>query len=99
MLAAVLPRIGASLEVVDVDLAEPRAGEVRVRLHASGVCHSHRDAGRYFPIERLALSPQCGFSTSIAGNSITVDDERGKLETIARTPAAVWGGVEATARR
>ncbi len=58
-----------------------------------------RDAGRYFPIEQLALSPQCGFSTSIVGNSITVDDERSKLETIARTAAAVWGGVKATARR
>jgi Zn-dependent alcohol dehydrogenase len=44
MLAAVLPRTGASLEVVDVDLAEPRAGEVRVRLHASGVCHSDLNA-------------------------------------------------------
>jgi 5-methyltetrahydropteroyltriglutamate--homocysteine methyltransferase len=58
-----------------------------------------RDAGRYFPIEQLALSPQCGFSTSIVGNSITVDDERTKLETIARTAAAVWKGVEAPARR
>ncbi|HEY8677034.1 MAG TPA: alcohol dehydrogenase catalytic domain-containing protein [Candidatus Dormibacteraeota bacterium] len=44
MLAAVLPRIGASLEVVEVELAEPRAGEVRVRLHASGVCHSDLNA-------------------------------------------------------
>ncbi len=58
-----------------------------------------REAGRYFPVEQLALSPQCGFSTSIVGNSITVDDERRKLETIARTAAAVWGGVKATARR
>lgn len=58
-----------------------------------------RDAGRYFPIERLALSPQCGFSTSIVGNSITVDDERTKLETIARTAAAVWGRVTAPALR
>jgi 5-methyltetrahydropteroyltriglutamate--homocysteine methyltransferase len=58
-----------------------------------------RDAGRYFPIEQMALSPQCGFSTSVVGNSITVDDERTKLETIARTAAAVWGGVKAPARR
>ena len=54
-----------------------------------------RDAARYFPIEQLALSPQCGFSTSVVGNNITVDDERAKLETIARTAATVWGGVRA----
>jgi len=57
------------------------------------------EAGRYFPKDQLALSPQCGFSTSIVGNNITVDDERDKLETIARTAAAVWGGVEASAGR
>jgi 5-methyltetrahydropteroyltriglutamate--homocysteine methyltransferase len=59
--------------------------------------HRIRDAGRYFPIDQLALSPQCGFSTSIVGNDITIDDERSKLETIARTAAAVWGGVKAAA--
>jgi 5-methyltetrahydropteroyltriglutamate--homocysteine methyltransferase len=50
------------------------------------------EAARYLPLDRLALSPQCGFSTSIAGNDITVDDERAKLETIARTARSVWGG-------
>jgi 5-methyltetrahydropteroyltriglutamate--homocysteine methyltransferase len=50
-----------------------------------------REAARYLPLDRLALSPQCGFSTSIAGNDITVEDERAKLETIARTARMVWG--------
>ena len=59
--------------------------------------HRIREAGRYFPIDQLALSPQCGFSTSIVGNDITIDDERSKLETIARTAAVVWGGVKAPA--
>jgi 5-methyltetrahydropteroyltriglutamate--homocysteine methyltransferase len=58
-----------------------------------------REAARYVPLERLALSPQCGFSTSIVGNSISVEDERSKLETIARTAAAVWGGVAAPTPR
>jgi 5-methyltetrahydropteroyltriglutamate--homocysteine methyltransferase len=61
--------------------------------------HRIREAGRYFPIDQLALSPQCGFSTSIVGNDITIDDERTKLETIARTAAVVWGGVKAPALR
>src|ERR671914_901470 len=38
--AAVLEEFGAPLVVQDVDLAGPRAGEVLVRLHACGVCHT-----------------------------------------------------------
>jgi S-(hydroxymethyl)glutathione dehydrogenase/alcohol dehydrogenase len=40
MRAAVLERFGEPLEVQEVELAEPRAGEVLVRLHACGVCHT-----------------------------------------------------------
>jgi Zn-dependent alcohol dehydrogenase len=40
----VLPRTGARLEVADLELAPPGPGEVRVRLHASGVCHSDLNA-------------------------------------------------------
>ncbi len=43
-LAAVLPRTGAPLEVLDVELATPGPNEVLVRLHASGVCHSDLNA-------------------------------------------------------
>jgi 5-methyltetrahydropteroyltriglutamate--homocysteine methyltransferase len=48
------------------------------------------EAARHFDLDRLALSPQCGFATSIIGNSITVDDEIYKLTTIAETANAVW---------
>lgn len=50
-----------------------------------------REAAGVLPLERLALSPQCGFSTSVVGNSLTLDDERAKLATIAETAAEVWG--------
>ena len=42
--AAVLERTGGPLTVTELDLAEPGLGEVRVRLHASGVCHSDQNA-------------------------------------------------------
>jgi len=42
--AALLPRTGAALEVTEVELAPPQAGEVLVRLHVSGVCHSDLNA-------------------------------------------------------
>jgi 5-methyltetrahydropteroyltriglutamate--homocysteine methyltransferase len=43
------------------------------------------------PLERLALSPQCGFATSVVGNALSLEDERAKLATIADTAAEVWG--------
>jgi 5-methyltetrahydropteroyltriglutamate--homocysteine methyltransferase len=49
-----------------------------------------RDAARFLPLERLALSPQCGFATSILGNALTLEEEAAKLRTIAQTAEAVW---------
>ncbi len=43
------------------------------------------------PLERLALSPQCGFATSILGNALTATDEETKLRTIVATAERVWG--------
>jgi 5-methyltetrahydropteroyltriglutamate--homocysteine methyltransferase len=48
-------------------------------------------ASRYVPLERLAVSPQCGFATSVLGNAITIDDERGKLGLVAEVARKVWG--------
>ena len=48
------------------------------------------NASRVIDRERLAVGTQCGFSTSVVGNRITVEDERRKLEVIARTAARVW---------
>jgi 5-methyltetrahydropteroyltriglutamate--homocysteine methyltransferase len=50
-----------------------------------------REASAFCPLEQLALSPQCGFATSVLGNALTVDDERAKLRTISETATAVWG--------
>jgi 5-methyltetrahydropteroyltriglutamate--homocysteine methyltransferase len=49
-----------------------------------------REAARIVPLDRLALSPQCGFATSILGNALTIEDERAKLQTIAETARAIW---------
>ena len=50
-----------------------------------------REAARHIDLERLAISPQCGFATSVIGNAITVEDERAKLRTIAEAAARIWG--------
>jgi 5-methyltetrahydropteroyltriglutamate--homocysteine methyltransferase len=50
-----------------------------------------RDAGRFFPVENLALSPQCGFSSSILGSALSLEDQNHKLRLIVETANAVWG--------
>ena len=45
----------------------------------------------YVPLERLALSPQCGFASAWAGNRLTESDQRKKLELVARVARSVWG--------
>jgi methionine synthase II (cobalamin-independent) len=50
-----------------------------------------REASAHVDLERLAISPQCGFATSVVGNAITTDDQRAKLEVIARTAERIWG--------
>jgi len=50
------------------------------------------EASRYLPLEQLALSPQCGFSSNIVGNLISEDDQWRKLELIERVAADVWRG-------
>ena len=49
------------------------------------------EASRYVALENLALSPQCGFASGAAGNLITPDDQRRKLELVASTAQQVWG--------
>jgi len=49
-----------------------------------------REAAAFMPLERLAISPQCGFATSILGNDLTIEDEKAKLETLARAAEVVW---------
>ena len=49
------------------------------------------EASRYVPLERLALSPQCGFASMMEGNAISVDDQRRKLELVVSVARSVWG--------
>ena len=48
------------------------------------------EAAQFVPLERLALSPQCGFASSVGGNPVTEADERAKLKLVADVAAQVW---------
>jgi len=49
------------------------------------------EASRYFPIERLAISPQCGFASTAPGNPLTPADQEAKLRLVAAVAERVWG--------
>jgi 5-methyltetrahydropteroyltriglutamate--homocysteine methyltransferase len=49
------------------------------------------EAARYVPLENLALSPQCGFASTSAGNVLTPDEQKAKLALVVDTAQRVWG--------
>jgi 5-methyltetrahydropteroyltriglutamate--homocysteine methyltransferase len=49
------------------------------------------EAAQYVSVENLALSPQCGFASIEAGNLLSWDDQRRKLELVVETARRVWG--------
>ena len=49
------------------------------------------EASRFLPLDQLCLSPQCGFASTSAGNELTIDEQRAKLELVVETAAEVWG--------
>ncbi len=49
------------------------------------------EAAKYVPLEQLALSPQCGFASAAAGNKLSHEEQRAKLELVVQTAREVWG--------
>ena len=49
------------------------------------------EAEKYVALEQLCLSPQCGFSSTIEGNKVTVEDEIKKLRLVVEVAREVWG--------
>jgi len=52
------------------------------------------DAARIVPLDRLGVSPQCGFASTSEGNRLTAGDQREKLELVGETARAVWPAYE-----
>jgi 5-methyltetrahydropteroyltriglutamate--homocysteine methyltransferase len=49
------------------------------------------EAARFVPVERLALSPQCGFASTLPGNLLGETEQRQKLELVSSIAREVWG--------
>jgi len=48
-------------------------------------------AAKYAPLDQLALSPQCGFASTVEGNNVSLMDEIAKLRLIVEVAKEVWG--------
>ena len=55
------------------------------------LCRRVDEAARYVPLERLAISPQCGFASVASGNLLTADDQWRKLQLVTETARRIWG--------
>jgi 5-methyltetrahydropteroyltriglutamate--homocysteine methyltransferase len=51
------------------------------------------EASRYIPLDQLCLSPQCGFSSTIEGNTVAGEDQWAKLALCVELAQEVWGGL------
>ena len=76
-----------------------QAGRARPRHHASAPALESKDelkrrideAAKYVPLDQLCLSPQCGFSSTVDGNALTLDEQFAKLRLVVETAREVWG--------
>ena len=50
-----------------------------------------KSASRFAPLEQLAISPQCGFASSIKGNPLTHADQEAKLRRVVEVAGRIWG--------
>ena len=51
------------------------------------------DAAKLVPLDQLGISPQCGFSSTVLGNKLTIDDQIAKLKLVVQVARKVWGEV------
>ena len=49
------------------------------------------DASKLVPLDQLGISPQCGFSSTVLGNKLTIDDQIAKLKLVVQVAREVWG--------
>jgi 5-methyltetrahydropteroyltriglutamate--homocysteine methyltransferase len=81
-----LRHVGAGTEVV-LGLLTTKRGALE---DAATVEARIREATQYVPLERLALSPQCGFASGEAGNPLTPEEQEAKLRLVGSVARRVW---------
>lgn len=74
-------------KVIVLGLVSTKAAELE---SAESLVARIREAAKFVPLERLALSPQCGFSSGALGNEITIEQQAAKLRRVVEVTAKVW---------
>jgi 5-methyltetrahydropteroyltriglutamate--homocysteine methyltransferase len=74
--------------VVVLGLVTTKSGEVET---VEALMRRIEDAARFIDIGQLAISPQCGFASGLAGNDLNEDQQWRKLEVLLETARRVWG--------
>ena len=65
-------------------------GNYRSMFYASGAYNRIAQQARIVPLERLILSPQCGFALTADGNRLSPDDQRLELDILGAAARRVW---------
>ena len=73
---------------VALGLITTKAGELELQ---DELLRRIEEASAFVSLENLAISPQCGFASSVPGNLISYDEQRRKLELVADTARKIWG--------
>ena len=75
---------------IAADPHEPYWLSLWILEEATAVEARIQEASEYVPLERLALSPQCGFASVAAGNPLTPADQEAKLRLVSQIARRVW---------
>ena len=73
--------------VVVLGLVTTKTGEVET---VDSLLRRIEDAQRFIPVDQLAISPQCGFASGMAGNYLSEDQQWRKLEVLLEAARRVW---------
>jgi 5-methyltetrahydropteroyltriglutamate--homocysteine methyltransferase len=74
-------------KVVVLGLVTTKRGELE---SADELKRRIEEASRYVDLDQLCLSPQCGFSSTVEGNALNVDEQVAKLRLVVETAEDVW---------
>ncbi len=75
-------------KVVVLGLITTKRGELE---DGDAVKRRIEEAARHVDIDQLCLSPQCGFSSTVEGNDLTVEQQAAKLRLVVEIAQDVWG--------
>ena len=64
---------------------------VLIAVVSPAACRRIDEASKFIDLEQLALSPQCGFASTVSGNPVTLEVEKAKLARVVEVANKVWG--------